>query len=276
MDRHYRTIKERFWGLRSLFPFIGIFLILALLIYLLQGNIVYVIFLSIFLILFAVKIIRHLWTFSNDKITEIFYSLQKQELIDRTREIKPSKNVTAFKADVVFFNTIFYDPRCCVLDENSIRFVLLHEEGHIIKKQFSKPPLIIFLILILIPVILVTVNTLTNKGDNFISTILPIIVVCYTVLFLFSLIKILNESLRLDEFQSDEFAARILRDNFSINNPSKVADIAFIEIRKLYEKDLNEKFKDSFVFRLIVAIANYHPKDSERVKAIEEQIDEKR
>ena len=163
-----------------------------------------------------------------------------------------------------------------MLDENSIRFVLLHEEGHIIKKQFSKPPLIIFLILILIPVILVTVNTLMNKGDNFISTILPIIIVCYTVLFLFSLIMILNGPLRLDEFQSDEFAARILRDNFSINNPSKVADITFIEIRKLYEKDLNEKFKDSFVFRLIVAIANYHPKDSERVKAIEEQIDEKR
>ena len=92
---------------------------------------------------------------SEKKIIDIFNELKERDLIDPNRKIKASKNIpSGFKASVLTSNTISYNPNFTEgLDDNMIRFGLLHEEGHLKREQHGVSALILLWGLGFVPLI---------------------------------------------------------------------------------------------------------------------------
>lgn len=131
------------------------------------------------------------------------------------------------------------------------------------------PLIVIFIFALIPPVVMV-----------FINTFLESLFVCYSLLFIFFSVKILKEPLSRDEYKSDEFAALILKNNFSVEKPSEVVNNAFSFLTKIYEDKANLKkpskirrWFESVVARLIFAFFTYHPSVKDRVRNIREKYD---
>ncbi len=72
-----------------------------------------------------------------DRVEKVFEELKGKGLISEKRHLK-KKNIRNFRARFIL-NRIYYDPVFTSLDEKSIRFILLHEEGHLRLKQKKRP-----------------------------------------------------------------------------------------------------------------------------------------
>jgi hypothetical protein len=270
----FNDIKNGILELKSVFPLTILFLILTSLTVLLQDTILFMLIFAFTALVLGILIIRHLILPNDEKVKKIFIELKDKGTIEKTREIRCDKRGQAFKSGLFFYNTIFYNEKSCNLDEDTIRFALLHEEGHKINKQYVSPPLFFLLTLILIPVIFYTLaNAELSSGGIFQSFLWSATIICYSLLFVVSMINNLIEPLRYDEYRSDEFAAKMLKEKLNIKKPSIIADNSFKVIRKQIEETGEDL--DSFKNRLIFAFARYHPLDEDRVKKIYEKFDEK-
>ena len=259
---------------KSVFPLIIIFFLLAVITILSKESfqIMFIFALATFFLGFW--IIRH-FTLSNDeKVEKIFIELKKKGAVEIEREIKYDKRVQVFKSGLFFYNTIFYNENGCKLDEDSIRFSLLHEEGHTVNKQYVIPPLIVTLSLILIPIcfLLLAYRELITAGI-FQVLLWDVTIICFSLLFIILMINNLTEPLRYDEYRSDEYAAKMLKEKFNVYQPSIIADNTFKAIRKQFEK--TEEKQDSIKNRLLFAFIRYHPRYEDRVKNIHEKFDVK-
>jgi Zn-dependent protease with chaperone function len=199
-----------------------------------------------------------------EKIKLIFEELKSKGLISSKRKIKPSRIVPNFKSGLVFYNTIIYNPKLSPMQENNIRFCLLHEEGHKVKHQYGTPGIILFLILASIPVFF---NFLLS-GNN---PILTLSIEIYSLMFILISVKIFSESLRGDEFESDLFASTILRDSYGIKNPSGILYNTLTEIFSILKPKYSEKV--SISERIIIGLLSYHPSIEDRVKNIRIFVD---
>ncbi|HUK92716.1 MAG TPA: hypothetical protein VLU98_01620, partial [Methanomicrobiales archaeon] len=128
----------------------------------------------------------------NDNIARIFNELKSRGFIDKNRKLKSSKRIYGpFKAGGV--NSILYDrtfeKEFCQMNDDELRFTLLHEEGHIVGERCFRPPLILILILALLPPILMA----------FVNTLLFVSFISYSLLFIIFSIKILKDPLSRDE-----------------------------------------------------------------------------
>jgi Zn-dependent protease with chaperone function len=180
--------------------------------------------------------------------------------------------VPVFKSGLFFYNTIFYNENCCRLDEDSIRFSLLHEEGHQVNKQYVLPPLLFMLSLILIPVwFLILANRELMAAGIFQALLWYATITCFSLLFIISMINRLIEPMRYDEYRSDEYAAKMLKEKFNVYQPSQIAANTFKTIRKQSEK--TEEERDSIKNRLLFAFIRYRPRDEDRIKNIHEKFD---
>lgn len=202
----------------------------------------------------------------DNKIQSIFEELKLKGHIQSKRKIKSSKFAINFKAGLLFYNTIFYNPKLSNMNEENIRFCLLHEEGHKINNQYGTPCVIIFIITASIPLI---INWLLS-GNNL---IISIAIICYSLLFIFSSIKIFNEPLRWDELQSDIFAATILRDSYNVKKPSETLYNTFLEIDSILKS--SSENNNSLITRFAFEITFYHPTDEKRIKNIRTFVDER-
>jgi len=259
---------------KSVFPLI-ILLIFSAVITILLKDSFYVMFIFASATLFlGFWIIRH-FTLSNDKnVEKIFIELKKKGAIEKEREIKYDKSGQIFKSGIFFYNTIFYNENGCNLDEDSIRFSLLHEEGHKVNKQYVMPPSIFTVSLILIPVcFLFLAHTEVIAAGIFQALLWDATIICFSLLFIPLMINNLTEPLRYDEYRSDEYAAKMLKEKFNVFKPSIIADNTFKAIRKQCEK--TEEEHDSVKNRLLFAFIRYHPRDDDRVKNIHEKFDVK-
>lgn len=259
---------------KSVFPLIVIIFLLAVITILSKESFQIMFIFALVALFLGFWIIRH-FTLSNDKkVEKIFIELKKKGAIEREREIKYDKRVQVFKSGLFFYNTIFYNENGCKLDEDSIRFSLLHEEGHTVNKQYVIPPLIVTLSLILIPIcfLLLAQKELIAAGI-FQVLLWDATIICFSLLFIILMINNLTEPLRYDEYRSDEYAAKMLKEKFNTYQPSKIADNTFKAIRKQFEK--TEEKQDSIKNRLLFAFIRYHPQDEDRVKNIHEKFDVK-
>ena len=171
-----------------------------------------------------------------DSCNRIFNELIDCGCIAATRKIEASDAWTSFHAGLC---TIHYNPKMNELDENSIRISLLHEEGHI-RLQYRT-----FLFLILLFAILTSIF-LTNF--NLILKILGSVIIIFILGLLFVLI---------DEYESDIFASKLLRDKFGISEPSKI-------LEKALEKMPSNRFS-----------AYTHPSIQNRMRNIADNVDKK-
>jgi Zn-dependent protease with chaperone function len=200
----------------------------------------------------------------SDKVKLIFAELQAKELILGKRKIKSSRFVQNFKAGILFYNTIFYNPAFSQIEENNLRFCLLHEEGHKVKHQYGLPGIFFFFILAMIPVIFNWSFSSNNPTTSISTTI-------YSLMFILISVKIFNEPLRRDELESDLFAATILRDSYGIKKPSNILYNALTEVQTILASKLPVKV--SISEKIMVGLVSYHPSIEERVKNVRIFVD---
>jgi Zn-dependent protease with chaperone function len=116
------------------------------------------------------------------------------------------------------FNTIIYDPLLTNLSKDSIRFFLLHEEGHHIKGfggYYLKTILCICGVLLMsLTIILPTICVLVLRISIYEWLALATLFLFGAFLTIFST-SISANSLKWDEYDSDKFAAGLLRDKYS-------------------------------------------------------------
>jgi len=169
-----------------------------------------------------------------------------------------------FRSAIIFYNTINYNPKFCDMQEENIKFCLLHEEGHKIKPQYGPPSLFAVLLLFLIPLALIMI---------FYYTYPVFVLACfiYSIIFLMIALAMLRQSFHDDEFDSDLFAAEILRDYYGIKKPSYIAYNTFKEIQQIICPKYSEKI--SIFEKLEVSLFNIHPLNEDRVKKIALLVD---
>jgi Zn-dependent protease with chaperone function len=203
------------------------------------------------------------------KIIDISNELKTRYLIDPYRKIKASKNIPyGFKASVLTSNTIDYNPNISGFNDDMIRFCLLHEEGHLKRGQYGKPAFLFLVCLSFIPLLLIL---LLNLFGLKVGPIIATISVIFVLFVIFTSTRILIEPFHWDEYGSDEFASKILRDNYDIKRPSEI-------VRKTLNAldALPASFDSSkLLSRLCLAFFDYHPSIDQRVRNIIEAIDEK-
>jgi len=203
------------------------------------------------------------------KIIEISNELKARNLIDPHRKIKTSKNIPYwFKASVFTSNTIAYNPNVSGMDDDMIRFCLLHEEGHLKRGQYGLPAFVFLVCLSFIPLLFVLVLTLFGlRVDSIIATISVI----FLIFVILSSTRILADPFSWDEYGSDEFASKILRDNYGIKKPSEVVKKTLNALSALTPRFDSSKLSSI----LVSAFFGYHPSITQRVRNIIEAIDEK-
>ena len=81
----------------------------------------------------------------------------------------------------------------------------------------------------------------------------------------------LRESIHDDEFDSDLFAAEILRNSYEIKKPSYTAYNTFMEIHSIMYPKYPEKV--TIFDKLEVSLINIHPSRDDRVKKIALHVD---
>jgi Zn-dependent protease with chaperone function len=274
MNFDFSTFSDKNLEVKSVFPLIIIFFLSAMITVLLKDSLQMMFIFALATIFLGFWIIRH-FTLSNDeKVEKIFTELKKKGAIGPEREIKFNKRVQVFRSGLFFYNTIFYNENGCRLDEDSIRFSLLHEEGHSVNKQYVIPPFIIALSLIMVPACCLLLAQKELGAAGFFSVLLwDATIICFSLLFIILMINNLTEPLRYDEYRSDEYAAKILKEKFNIYQPSKVAENTLKAIRKQQEKE--GEGRDSVKNRLLFAFVRYLPRDEDRIKNIHEKFDAK-
>ena len=274
MDFDFNTFIDENLEVKSVFPLIVILIFLAIITILLKDSVQFMFIFAFATLFLGFWIYRYFTLSNNEKVEKIFIELKKKGAIDKEREIKYDKRVQVFKSGLFFYNTIFYNENCCNLDEDSIRFSLLHEEGHQVNNQYVLPPLIFMLSLILIPVwFLLLANRELVAAGIFQALLWYATIICFSILFMISMINNLIEPMRYDEYRSDEYAAKMLKEKFNVYQPSQIAGNTFKAVRKQSEK--TEEKQDSIKTRLLFAFIRYHPRDEDRVKNIHEKFDVK-
>lgn len=186
-------------------------------------------------------------------ITDIFQELQTIGCIEYCRKLEASEVVKSFYANKKN-NSIQYNSELNNLkDRNSIKFCLLHEEGH-----FRTPPELFIGCILSISLIVIIFFLLLHFMilDN---------ISVFILIFLISIILILWYSW-VDEYESDKFASLILRDVLKENTPSKIL-----------EKALKDISSDKTICNILVTLlmAIIHPPNQWRVKKISCYIDKK-
>jgi Zn-dependent protease with chaperone function len=259
---------------KSVFHLIVILILLAGITILLKDHVHLMFVFALATLFLGFWIYRYFTLSNNERVEKIFIELKKKGAVDKEREIRYDRRVPNFKSGLFFYNTIFYNEKCCNLDEDSIRFSLLHEEGHQVNNQYVLPPLIFMLSLILIPVwFLFLANRELIAAGIFQALLWYATITCFSLLFIISMINNLIEPMRYDEYRSDEYAAKMLKEKFNVYQPSQIAGNTFKAIRKQLEK--TEDNHDSVKNRLLFAFIRYHPRDEDRIKNIHEKFDVK-
>jgi hypothetical protein len=199
-----------------------------------------------------------------NKIELVFAELKSKGLLPPQRKLTSSKLTPTFRSAILFYNTISYNPKFCGMQEDNIRFSLLHEEGHKIRPQYGTPGVIFFIILALIPFLLIFIFYRDNPVFVYSSLI-------YSIIFVFTVIHIFSESFHGDEFDSDLFAAEILRDSYGIKKPSYILYNTLTEIYSIMYPKYPENV--SIFYRIEYGLMSLHPSLEDRVKKVALLVD---
>jgi len=202
------------------------------------------------LVIVLVILIKANSKISQNRIEEIFEELKKDNLIEKDRKLKTRDNLVGGFATGLFPIRIYYNPKFCEISESSIKFSLLHEEGHV-KKGYHGILLsnIIFIIggiLFLIDILWVLIHffliqTLYFNWENWLQLL------TWGLFLAFFCVRLASNPLQTDEYVSDIFASEKLRDTFHIEKPSEILESTLDELSKFQEKlDQSKNMKETF------------------------------
>jgi len=199
-----------------------------------------------------------------DLIKRVFQELQDRGLVRSThhpesyKEDGPGRS-PQFHAGTIHFRSIFYRFGNCTFDENSLRFIILHEERH--QKGIRDWYAFLFnwvFWTILFVYLRFSWNLQPPWSD---LTLLIIIPASWYSSMPF---------LRMGETRSDLWAARQLKSKLDVPRPSEVVQraLTFPPI----ERSRLEKLLRRILFNVV--FADYHPPLEKRVARIKKEVDD--
>jgi Zn-dependent protease with chaperone function len=215
-------------------------------------------------------------TLQNPQVKRIFDELRKNGLIKSDRLLIPNKELKMGFYACPFlpfsFGGIHYNPNLSNISDNSIRFFLLHEEGHHIKGHYGYL-LRIAIYLIALSVIVISLLSVTLLKNIFDFGMFQLVIGIFISMVLFCIsTSIAMKSLVLDEFISDIYAAEKIRDVYFIEKPSIILKNAFVEFGE-YSDNFNEiEDSSSKIMKIFQAfkkfVQEYHPSETQRLENI--------
>ena len=188
------------------------------------------------------------------RLQEVFKNLKRRGHIRNRVRLVIDERMISSKASLLK-GRITINPSYATLSGDGIRFILLHEEGHMVLFQRSLA-LLGLLTLGLIPMAMMISATFTFLTASLISLVMStsLIVMVYRSTPTFR---------HEDEFQSDLHAANVLRKEFSVDRPSSVADECF----------RHPISGGSAFIRYISVLLDTHPESYARVNRLKECCD---
>ena len=203
------------------------------------------------------------------RLFNIFNDLQQRQLIDIQRSLALSNSSLVQMqgnklSKKILYNQKFYDNLLSELDDDTLRFVLLHEEGHIQKGSFLPHLGFSVAILFFISLFYYPFNYGWPYWLFYILIVIPLV---YRSVYII---------LYKEEFIADSFAAEIMRREFHIEKPSKLLKCLFLKVdEKTNSKTPMKKSKILLIFFAIIIgmFPDYHPADCTRIANIRENLE---
>ncbi len=204
-----------------------------------------------------------------NKNSREFRELKREGYIDRYRQLRASRFALNFRAGIVLFrNTISYNQKFesqyFRLNENELKFILLHEEGHYQRIQCGIIGFLIFLGLLVSINLYIILNQTKIPGID--KDVLSNGLLLFTFLIFLMCIKILSPVFHFDEFNSDEYAADIMKRNYHIQNPSKFVHSTLEKLSEIHKTEFGYSEAIGKVF------FDFHPSIMNRVINIERKF----
>lgn len=198
------------------------------------------------------------------QIENLFFNLKEVGLIQPNRKLRATERTPNFKADTIFKRTILYNPKFENISDSSIRFALLHEEGHLVNKQYTT--LLLSIVFLMIFSSMGSAYFFTGFDLDAAYPIIYALLPIYLVLGLFS-IRIFTQPIQSDEFNADRFAAEKLRAHYCC---VKTGDVLATLLKEIdggkQEATLINRLK-----RLL--FGGMHPINDDRVNMVKKEVD---
>jgi Zn-dependent protease with chaperone function len=214
---------------------------------------------------------------SNERVKSLFSELQEKKIFDKRIKLIEDKKISNFQGLNFFtifkhlkYNPMFFKNFLAKYDDDIVRFVLLHEAGHIetgslfrIENILATLIIVIVLLCFLIWMFLVGIFVLIA---SIISGAIVIVALCLIV-------RLSLKSMRESEFYADEYALQKMQDNFQISDPCSLIDKMFSAMDSI-ENEMNyhdfskeifgKKRSHKFLFKMSGLQNGYHPTNKER------------
>jgi Zn-dependent protease with chaperone function len=210
----------------------------------------------------------------DERLDSLFVEMWERNIIDKKIKLTINYKTSNFQGLNIFsikrirYNPVFFRESLSKFSDDIIRFVLLHEVGHISSGSWLRIENIVAVVTIVAIATIFVINNIFH--DFLVRFLLWVLVFGALVLTIRVLVQSMFKSLKNLEFQADEFAFEKMRINYEIPNPCTFIDDCF-NIMTAIQKDVNlrEKLKPTFFQKLIVRLCSleddYHPTNEERV-----------
>jgi len=203
----------------------------------------------------------------SSRLHALFEDLKKKHLVDQNRKLVSDRFVSQFQGifGKIRYNEQFYNSYLVDLDDNVLRFILLHEEGHL--KSGTKLPFPAFGAVVILFLVLVYRYQIGLFMSIF--YLLFLLAVVYRGLFI---------TLYKEEFKVDLFSAELMKNKFDVKQPSQLLKQFFRGIDG-YRNRTNSKNNSRLILLIFMIVTglfpDYHPADCSRILNIERNIDER-
>jgi Zn-dependent protease with chaperone function len=214
---------------------------------------------------------------SDERVKRLFSELQEKNIFDRKIKLIEDKKISNFQGLNFFgmfkqlkYNPIFFKNFLAQYDDDIVRFILLHEAGHIetgslfrIENILAALIFVIIVVSFCIWVFLVGIFVLIA---SIISGAIVVAALCLIV-------RLSLKSLKEGEFSADDYSLQMMIDNFQILDPCSLIDKVFgamdsIENKTNYhafsEEILGNKRSQKFLLKMSGLQNGYHPTNKER------------
>jgi len=204
------------------------------------------------------------------RLQHLFVELKEMQLIDTCRKLEPSLHPLAqlqgnklFKK--ILYSEKFYNGFLSELDDDTLKFVLLHEEGHI-QKGSLLPYCAFFLATVVFTILFYYPY---NFGWP------------YWILYLLIVIPLVYRSvyplLYKEELKADIFAAEKMREGFHIERPSELLKRLFQKADEKTNKEDKMKKSTFLILAIMIVLGifpDYHPADCTRIANVNRALEE--
>jgi Zn-dependent protease with chaperone function len=203
------------------------------------------------------------------RLSNLFKDLQQRKLIDSHRKLELSRNPVIGMQGNKLSKKILYTEKfdntvLTELDDDTLRFVLLHEEGHIQKGSLFSHAILSTFVIIFIALFYYPFNFGWPLWFFYLLIGFPL---SYRIMYI---------PMFKEELMADLFAAEAMKKEFHVDQPSVLLQKLFSKAdEKLYQNQ-SKKYSKLVLLGLLILFGffpGYHPPDCTRISNIVEKCE---